>query len=169
MPPEKVVEFKNLIITENVVFDINLHRSMHKEVIDFYTHDSTPEFMNRKVCLIKNTAVNKNIISSWSAFHSVELVKELQDKYSYVVINPEVIDTRSLVCLLYHAQRILVSYGGIMYVNQIFFNPAAELIYVDRSGQRPYFDAHRYKTVTPDNSDLDQNIKGFLQMIGEID
>jgi len=169
LPSDRPVEFRNLMITENVVFDINLHRGMHREIIDYYTRDMDEKCLNRKVCLIKNTAVNKNIVSSWSAFHSISLMKELEEKYNYVVINPEQIDTRSLVCYLYKATKILVSYGGIMYVNQIFFNPGAQLYYIDKSGQTPYFYASRYKRVTPEHVDLDYNISGFLKMINEID
>jgi hypothetical protein len=71
-----------------------------------------------------------------------------------------------LILYLTFASKILVSYGGIMYTNAIFFSETAQLYYINNSNLQPYFDAHRYKWVNT-MSDLDSNIESFILSIDE--
>jgi hypothetical protein len=166
-----VVEFKNLYVTHNVVFDINLHRYLHDEIIKHCTEKTTDidKYKNKKVCLIKNTFTQKNIVTTTTSFYSKELIKILETKYDYVIINPESIDSRDLILYLHFSSKILVSYGAIMYGNAIFFNKHADLYYImlNSNNHRPYYDESRYKWVRVNDANLDNEIELFIKNIDE--
>jgi hypothetical protein len=166
-----VVEFNNIYITHNVVFDINLHTYLHDEIIKhcIETSNDIDNFKNKKVCLIKNTFIQKNIVTKSTSFYSKELINILETKYDYVILNPETLSTSDLILYLYFSSKILVSYGAIMYGNAIFFNKSAQLFYITLIGNDypPYYDAHRYTWVRVNDINLDNEKELFIKSIGE--
>jgi hypothetical protein len=171
MKKDTFVEFKNLYITHNVVFDINLHTYLHNELTKYCIENCTniDKYKNKKICLIKNTATQKNIVTTNTSFYSKELVKILETKYGYVVINPETIKSCEMILYLHFASKILVSFGAIMYGNAIFFNKSADLYYIISHSNNyvPYYDASRYKWVRVNNENLDNEIDLFIKNIDE--
>lgn len=162
--------FKHLIVTKNVIFDINKHKYLHQQIIDHFitTTENIDNYKNKKICLIKNTAVNKNIVTVSTAFKSISLMNKLRDNYNYIILNPETASAREIVLYLYYASKILVSFGGIMYTNCIFFNNSAKLYYIvqHRFTYPPYFNKEKYTYVYMPY-DLDTVESSFLQQINE--
>ena len=166
-----VVEFNNLYVTHNAVFDINLHKYLHDEIINHCIEKCTDidKYKNKKVCLIKNSFTQKNIVTTSTSFYSKELIKVLETDYNYVIINPETINSSDLILYLHFADKILVSYGAIMYGNAIFFNKSAVLYYIilHCNNYAPYYDESRYKWVRVNNVNLDNEIELFIKNIDE--
>lgn len=168
---DAVVEFNNLYVTHNVVFDINLHKYLHNEIIQRCIEKCADidKYKNKKICLIKNSFTQKNIVSTNTSFYSKELIKILETEYNYVIINPENIDSYDMILYLYFANKILVSHGAIMYGNAIFFNKTADLYYIIsvHNDYTPYYEQHRYKWVRVNDTNLDNEMELFIKNIDE--
>lgn len=165
---DTIIEFDNIIITYNYVFDINCHKYLHKEIQNKVINNciNLDKYKNKKICLLKHIQLNKNIVSMSTAFYGTKLLNILENKYNYIIINPEIMKYDELILYLSFASKILVSYGSIMYTNAIFFSDTASLYYIKTINNPPYYDEHRYKWVNT-SSDLDSNIDSFISSIDE--
>ncbi len=170
MKSNTIYEFKNITVVRNVIFYINLHQYLYNEVRDKVNKscENIEKYKNKKICLIKNLDFQKNILSKWSAFRGTKLFNLLEEKYGYIIINPEKMNYDEIILYLSNASKILVSFGGIMYANAIFFNSNAQLYYIDNCHCNPYYDNSRYKYVHISDSNLDNNMNDFISKIDEI-
>ncbi len=166
-----IVNFKNIIITQNVIFDINRYTYLHKEIISrcIDNCDNIEKYGNKKVFLVKNLYNQKNIVSKYTGFYVSDLINKLEQNYGFIIINPETMAYDEIILYLSLASKIVVSYGAIMYGNAIFFNEIAKLYYITtNSNLIPYYRPERYKTILLQDNNLDRNVNYFLSKIEEI-
>jgi hypothetical protein len=116
----------------------------------------------------KNIATQKNIVTTYTGFYSVTLMKHLEDKYDFIIINPETIPYDELILYLTFASKIIVSWGAILYGNGIFFNKTAKRYLIIRSdcNCEAYYDNDFYKNLYF-NKNLDDNIENFIKSVDE--
>lgn len=166
-----IVHFKNIIITRNVIFDINRYTYLHKEIISrcIDNCDNVEKYRNKKVFLVKNLYNQKNVFSTFTGFYVSDLINILEQNYGFIIINPETMVYNEIILYLSLASKIVVSYGAIMYGNAIFFNEIAKLYYITTDLNRtPYYSTEKYKTILFQDNNLDNNINYFLSNIEEI-
>jgi hypothetical protein len=169
---DKLVHFKKLWITPNEVLNITKHPMISKEVIEKaleHVGDLEP-YKNRKIFLVKNNS-HKNIVTTSTAFSCERTKNVLETEFNYVCINPEVMPIYEIVAYLYHASKIVTSFGGILYGNAIFFNPKDECkrYFLSHTIEDvPYWDKEKYVFLKTPCLDLDAHMIQLLYDIGEI-
>ena len=96
----------------------------------------------RNVILIKQR--KHTSIRVEDAFYGNEFMRHAES-LGWIIIDPETLDMRYIVHLLLHAQRIVVSYGAIMWTHMAFFNKEATVKYLqcDPNAQ-PYLPVARH-------------------------
>jgi len=164
---DKVYLFKKVYITPNTFFNIKKHQYLINIItLCCIEHKglNIDNYKNKKICLIKNS-INKNIITQNTCFTAPNFLDELEKNYSYICINPEIMNMVDIVCYLYYANTIVTSIGSIIYGNGIFFNPNSKRYFLS-TGALPYYDISLYIIIKTELN-LDNNIKNLIISIGE--
>ena len=159
IPDNKVIQFTNLHITENIIFDIMRHKYLADEIIKtvMNTNEITSQidkYKDKKIILIK-TNNHKYVVNKWTAFHCPITIELLTTKYGWIFINPEEITMTEMIAYLYLAKRIVTSFGAISYAHTMFFNPKINYHYL-QSSHGPYFMKEKH-VILHKHLDLDAN------------
>jgi hypothetical protein len=97
----------------------------------------------RSVILIKQR--KHTSIRVEDAFYGNEFMQHAES-LGWIIIDPETLDMRYIVHLLSYAQRIVVSYGAIMWTHMAFFNQEATVKYLQCDpNAKPYFPVASHK------------------------
>jgi len=170
LPSNKIVKFKHLHITSNLVFDIKKHDKIIQEILEKSIQSPTiqniDDYKNKKVLIIKTTK-NKNVLSTNTCFNCDKTIELLISKYDYVYINPEEMPMVDIILYVHFAQKIVCSYGAILYAHCIFFNPNIKYIYLNTLKVPPYFLQPEQYTSVNTSIELDTKIPEFLNELGE--
>ena len=169
LPNNKIVKFRKLHITGNVIMDIKKHPHIIREVIEsaVMSIPNINEYKNRKILIIKTTR-NKNVITKRTCFSCEKTIEYLTSKLNYTYINPEIMPMNEIIAYLFSASKIVCSFGAILYAHAIFFNPNINYIFLDVANERrsPYYDKEKYKCICV-TQNLDTEIPELLSLLGE--
>lgn len=167
LPSDTYIHFKQLHVTENCVFDILKHGDIIQEIIEraVSSIQNIEQYKGKKVFLVK-TNFNKNVVSKWSMFQAEKVIPILEEKYGYVCINPEKMYMTEIIAYLYFAEKIVTSFGAILFAHAIFFGKQAKLHYLSSDGHMPYWDKEKYNIIRIP-LDLNNNMDHLLVSIGE--
>jgi hypothetical protein len=167
LPSDKIVQFTNLHVSKNVIFDILRHRgSIVRDLINASIESIPAEelenYKGKKIILMK-TNLNKQIVTSITCFTCSSAIDQLVHTHGFIYINPETMPMRDIIVYLYHARQIVTSFGAISYAHGIFFNPAITYQFI-KTNYDPYYDREKYRVIRmPLNIDAD--IPGFIRAI----
>lgn len=168
LPSNKIVNFKKLHISKNVIFDITRHNSIIRSIIDSVISDPTinsdDTFKHKKIILIKSNR-NNYVVSRWSCYNASRFIDTLVDSKGWIFINPEDMSMKEIIAYLYYADKIVTSYGAISYAHTIFFNPSIKYYYLFTT-HGPYYSTHNANIIRT-SLDLDSNIPTLLANLGE--
>ena len=158
LPNNKIIEFKNLHIPPNTIFDILKHTYLINEIIQkIIIHpeikDKIDQYKNKKILLIK-TDRNKNVVSKWSCFTGNMTLDMLCSKHDYIYINPENLSIIEIIVYLYYASKIVTSFGAISYAHTMFFNPFIKYYFL-KTLHDPYFYKDRHIIINMSSTNLD--------------
>jgi len=171
LPSNTTVLFKDLIITENIVFDILKNKDIIDELIKKCNDSNNDDkYKGKKIFIVKNFNNNKNILTKYTAFNCSKTMDILTTKLNYICINPEEMPMRDIILYLNNASKIVTSYGAILYGNGLFFNKNAEMYFMntlETEGTLPYYDVDLYTQIFSINSNIDDVIDAFLENINE--
>jgi hypothetical protein len=168
LPSNKIIHFKNLHISKNVIFDITRHKAIIDKIIDKVISNplfhSTDKFKNKKIILIKSNH-NKYVVTKSTCYNAVKFIDTLVNNYGWMHINPEEMSMIEIIAYLYYADKILTSFGAISYAHTIFFNPNKKYYYL-QSQYAPYY-YHHNAIIIHTSYDLDANISKLVSKIEE--
>lgn len=105
------------------------------------SHIEAPWEPKQCVILVKQRGTSKCVRSDDAFFFSDDARQSLEEDFTFIV--PETCPISKLVLILSQARLIIVSYGGIMWTNMLFFNKSAHVVFLRTLGQdkqrlRPY-------------------------------
>ena len=122
---------KNIIIIPPIIANLTLHQKLINNIILKITNEYSNkynELKNKNIILIKSNRNNLKMISHLP--HNCEKLLLKLEYNNWINIIPEDIDIFQLVIYLYYAKNIITSDGCISFLNHIFFNKDANLIYI---------------------------------------
>lgn len=123
LPSDKVVQFKCLHISKNVILDITRHDSIIKTLITNVTNDPVivDTFKSKKIILIK-TNRNKIVVSKWSCYNATKFIDTLVNERGWICINPEEMHMKEIIAYLYYADIGAISYAHVTHrLNAIIY------------------------------------------------
>jgi hypothetical protein len=123
----------------------------------------------RSVILIKQR--KHTSIRVEDAFYGNEFMQHAES-LGWIIIDPETLDMRYIVHLLSYAQRIVVSYGAIMWTHMAFFNQEATVKYLQCDpNAKPYFPvaSHKRLLVHCVSSDKQTSTKKTVSLVCFVD
>ena len=166
MKLNKIYKVKELIIKQRETFNIYKHKDIIKESLELATKKHMDKkYLNKKIFLVKNDTQG-SIIQKDTMYHCPKLMKILENKYKWVVINPEKMTIYEIMLYLANAERIVTSYGGILYAHEIFFNPTAHWLYLDGC-RKPYHHHSKYRYIKTGRGrrNLDYKMKDMVKLL----
>lgn len=153
MPPQHILALPSAM---------PLVRELRAHVLANVHDEDARAWRNKKLLLIKCHR-NEQVVCRSTAYRCEKLLQRLERHHGYEYVNPEQVPIMELAYMLMHATDIITSWGGILYVNMIFFHLGARIriLSLPHQGKTPrsksaygYILAHSKLVVAP-RSDLD--------------
>lgn len=131
---EKIYYIKNLIIKNQIIANIYLHENLINNIIAYITNNYINEYkdcINKNIILMKTNRNNSYFVEHTK--HNCESFLTELEKQSWINIIPEKMCIYKMVILLNNAKNIITSEGCISFLNHIFFNKKANIIYIGKN------------------------------------
>jgi hypothetical protein len=125
---------KNIIIKKQIVANIYLHQNLIDKIIQHINNiyfDNYQDYCNKNVIIMK-TNRNSGVFIGHNQHKCEGFLLELE-KQNWINVIPEEINIYKMVIMLNNAKNIITSEGCISFLNNIFFNKNATVIYIGKN------------------------------------
>lgn len=125
---------KNIIIINPVISNIYLHKTLIDQIIQHINNiylDKYKDCIDKNVIIMKTNRNDHCFVNHNN--HKCELFLLELEKQHWINIIPEKMDIYKMVIMLNHAKNIITSEGCISFLNHIFFNKNATVIYIGKN------------------------------------
>jgi len=160
---------KNVIILNQIISNIHLHEHLINDIIKYVNNNY---INNYKDCINKNIIImktnrNKNCFVEHTKHNCESFLTELE-KQTWINVVPEQMCVYKMVILLNHAENIITSEGCISFLNHIFFNKKATVIYIGKNRLYMSITKHNSNSYCYINDIMNDNSNQYLEYINLI-
>ena len=157
LKPDTCYEFRKGVFLEHHIFNLDQRKDLIQEVIRRVPmREDLTKNGAKKIVLIKMGS--SEAIRKQDAYHGEKTLSRFE-REGFALMRPENMHMYDIITMLRHAKVIVISSGGIMYVNQYWFNPEAHvysLEYMPHNHAYPYVrNMKHYHAIRMKSTDMD--------------
>jgi len=166
---DHIYNFKNIHIPYTHHFNINQFPQLFDDAIikvnqEIIHKQLSSKYIGKNIFLVKTN--KNNNISTHNAYICSNVIEFLESA-GFIIINPEEMNMIEIISYLSQANKIITSFGNILYTHMNFFNKHAKIIFITALNEIPYenISKQHFNILHLPSTNLDDSMTLFLKFI----